>query len=364
VISPVLLFLLYVLLGFAALATFVVVRMVVLYTPIVGRVFEEKPLFMPLQVEPEPDGEPVRFQTPDGLSLAGTYFRHRAAKRTGQIVFCHEYLGNRWSALAYCNHLRDRGFDLFSFDFRNHGESQSDPVYEPLQWVSDHEVRDLRAALDYLRTRPDADPSGVALFGISRGGGAALCAAAADPSVWAVITDGAFPTRGTVVAYMHRWAEIYVGMHKYWQTRAFRGIFSRILDILGTTGLWRSQVRRHCHFPELERAVSQLSPRPWLMIHGAADVYIGLPIAHRFFERAGTPKELWVVAGAKHNRCREVDPEVYASRVVMFLEQYAPRPLAFPKTVTATAAIAELPRAMAAIPTAVPLALGAARQSP
>ncbi len=43
-----------------------------------------------------------------------------------------------------------------------------------MQWTTDHEVRDLRAALAYLRTRPDHDPAGFGLFGVSRGGTTAL----------------------------------------------------------------------------------------------------------------------------------------------------------------------------------------------
>ena len=43
-----------------------------------------------------------------------------------------------------------------------------------MHWASDREVRDLRAALAYLRTRPDRDPAGFGLFGVSRGGTTAL----------------------------------------------------------------------------------------------------------------------------------------------------------------------------------------------
>ena len=81
-------------------------------------------------------------------------------ERAGVVVFCHEFLGDRWSFQPYTDGLRDLGFDLFTFDFRNHGTSATEPGYEPLQWVSDREVRDLRAALAYLRSRPDRDPAG------------------------------------------------------------------------------------------------------------------------------------------------------------------------------------------------------------
>ena len=77
--------------------------------------------------------------------------------------------------------------------------------------------------------------------------------------------------------------------------------------------------------PSVERAVAKIAPRPWLMIHGEKDAYIGMDIAKRLFERAGEPKELWVVPKAKHNRCREVQPEAYAEHVAAFFRRFAPR---------------------------------------
>jgi len=62
-----------------------------------------------------------------------------------------------------------------------------------------------------------------------------------------------------------------------------------------------------------------------MMIHGEKDVYIGPEIAQRFFAEAGEPKELWMVPGAKHNRCRELEPDEYGERVARFVTQYGPR---------------------------------------
>ena len=61
------------------------------------------------------------------------------------------------------------------------------------------------------------------------------------------------------------------------------------------------------------------------MIHGQRDTYIGPEIARALFNHGKSPKELWLVAEAKHNRCREADPDNYAARVVGFMEQFAPR---------------------------------------
>lgn len=289
------------------------------YAPIVGRVFEETPVFAPLRVAPEPEEE-VRFQTADGFELAGTYLHTGRSRRLGVVLFCPEYLGDRWSALSYGAGLRERGFDLFTFDFRNHGGSDADPDYEPLQWVSDLELVDLRAAVSYLRSRPDADPAGLALFGVSRGGGSALCITAEDPAIWAVATDGAFPTKGTMLAYVIRWAEIFLP-----RRGLARAIPRVIYAFAGWAGRVSSQRRLGRVYPSLERAVSRIAPRPWFMIHGERDVYIGPEIATELYQHAAAPKEAWIVPGAKHNRCREADEASYQERVTRFFLRNAPR---------------------------------------
>ncbi len=301
--------------------TYVVVR----YSPIVGRIFEEKPMFLPLRVAPTEGGEDATFRTRDGLTLAGTYLKARTPTRAGVVVFCHEYLSNRWSVGPYADPLRDQGFDLFTFDFRNHGESPKDPDYSPLQWVTEHEVYDLQAALAYLRSRPDADPAGVGLFGVSRGGGTALCVAGRDPRVWGGITDGAFPTRGTMLAYIIRWAEIYVGNPVFWKAMPIC-----IFEFLGWSSRIRTEWKLKCRYSDVERGVARLAPRPWLAIHGQKDAYIGVDIARALFDRAGEPKELWIVEGAKHNRCREKNPALYLARVSSFVRRFAPRALPDP----------------------------------
>src|SRR5690242_16899352 len=105
-----------------------VVYLIIRYTPIIGRIFEEKPMFLPLRLAPTGEGEHVRFKTADGLELGGTYLPARAPGRAGVLVFCHEFLSDRWSYQPYAERLRDLGFDVFTFDFRNHGTSASDPV--------------------------------------------------------------------------------------------------------------------------------------------------------------------------------------------------------------------------------------------
>jgi pimeloyl-ACP methyl ester carboxylesterase len=296
------------------------IYLVIRYGRFITRIFEEQPLFMPLRIIPTDLGEPVTFQTEDGVVLAGSYFHRRSDERAGLLVFCHEFLSDRFSYYPYLDHLRDQGYDLFAFDFRNHGTSATDSSYTPLQWATDHEVSDLSAALDYLRARQDHDPAGFGLFGVSRGGCTALLVAAQAPDVWGVVTDGAFPTRGTMTAYILRWAEIYVTSALF---LAWAPVW--VYKFLCWVSRLQSERRLNCRFPDIETAASRLSPRPWLMIHGQKDAYIGPDIARALFEHGREPKEMWLVSGAKHNRCRECQPEAYADRVTSFLHRFGPR---------------------------------------
>jgi len=309
--------------GVPALAlAILMIYLAVRYVPKINRIFLEQPMFFPLRLTPKEKGEEVEFKSEDGVPLAGTYLKSRTAGRTGVIVFCHEFLSNRWACQAYLDSLRDLGFDIFSFDFRNHGASGKAEGYTPSQWLTNFEVGDLRSALGYLRTRPDHDTAGFALFGVSRGANAALVVAAEQADVWGVVTDGAFPTRGTMYTYIMKWAHIYI------TTPAMRNL---IPDFCYHYVSWiarlSTQRRLGCKFPDVERAVARLGPRPWLAIHGEKDTYIGPGIAKDLFDRAKEPKDLWIVAGAKHNGCQKKEPEAYAARLLDFADRYAPRRL-------------------------------------
>lgn len=290
-------------------------RVLRFYVPRISRIFQEKPFFIIPRGQPRDDAEIVRFPTSDGLTLNGCYFKTKQP-RLGVIVFGLEFGSNCWSAWQYCEHLVARGFDVFTFEARNQGESDVKPGYDPLQWVTRDDVRDTQAALAYLRGRADADPRGVGLFGISKGAGAGVIAAAADPSVICCVTDGLFGTRTTLVGYMRHWFKIY-------NTR-----FPQILipewyyHVAAWISLRQVERERHCRFPSVGRAITRLRKRPLLMIHGEQDTYIKPEMARSLFGRAGPMAEMWLVGNAKHNQALHIASEEYRQRVLRFFEQH------------------------------------------
>ncbi len=283
------------------------------YIDNVVRIFEEKPLFIIPRGQPTPDAEEVRLPAFDGLNLCGCYWRTTAPQRKGVILFGLEFGSNRWSAAPYCEFLRQAGFDIFTFEPRCQGDSDRLPGYEPLQWVTAFEVRDFESALNYLRGRPDADPRGVGLFGLSKGGGAGLLAAARAPYVRCFVTDGIFATHTTMVPYMRKWIAIY---NK--RLRVQRLLPTFVYSLIARDAVRRIQRKRHCHFPHLERLIARLAPRPLLMIHGGGDTYIKPEMARDLFDRARAPKEFWLVEGAKHNQAFHLATDEYQRRVLTF----------------------------------------------
>ncbi len=287
------------------------------YLGVVVRIFEEMPLFIIPRGQPIPGSEEVRFPTSNGLSLAGSYLKTSWPQRRGVILFGPEFGSSRWSCSGYCAELLAGGFDIFAFEFRNQGDSDSLPGYEPLQWVTGHEMDDMRAAVDYLKSRPDADPQGIGIFGVSRGGGAGIFVAAEDSYVRCIATDGAFATRTTMVPYMRKWVAIYSDRLKLqrWLPTWFYTIVARItLRHMGR--------KRGCEFPSMEKAVARIAPRPLLMVHGGSDTYIKPDIARELFALAREPKEFWLVEGAKHNQAIQVAGATYQRRIADFFHRH------------------------------------------
>ena len=159
--------------------------------------------------KPLKEGQSVEIPTDDGIRLRGTYLHSLTSHRKGVIAFCHELNGNRWSCVPYVEDLRRRGYDIFTFDFRNHGTSGRADGYDPLPWVTSFDLADVRAVIDYLTSRHDAFDDGIGLLGVSKGGTVALCATAYDPRVKTLIVDGACPTERMQIYYLRRFAKIF-----------------------------------------------------------------------------------------------------------------------------------------------------------
>jgi pimeloyl-ACP methyl ester carboxylesterase len=262
-------------------------------------------------------GEEVRFPASDGATLKGTFVPSPGRQRAPCVIFGHAFGADRHEAARATSFLPGAGFHVFAFDFRGHGESQGDDGYEPERWVTRRERDDLLAAVAYCAGRPEVAEGAVGLFGLSRGANAALCGASAHPAVRALVVESAFSTRELLKMHVKKRAPIYVELPWLW--RYFPDpLFSLVTDL--SLGAMRLLMGRR--YLSVDRAVTSLNGRPCLFIHGDRDPYIDRSLTEKLYAKAGEPKALWIVPGARHNDGLLVAPETYKERVVNFLSQH------------------------------------------
>lgn len=303
------------LLTLAGLLTWLHIYLRVKYLDNVTRIFNEKPLFIIPRGQPESDAEDLAISTPDGLKLRGCYLKARSSPRKGVILFGLEFGSNRWAAVPACADLRTAGFDVFTYEPRNQAESDRQEGFEPLQWVTDREVADCRSAIGYLKSRPDADPRGIGLYGFSKGANAGLIVAAEEPWIRCAATDGAFATYTVMVPYMRYWFSIYNPHY------VLHGLLNAwYYGLIATAAVRKIERERGLKYPDVEPALKRFR-RPLLMIHGGGDTYIKGDMAKALFAYARQPKELWIVPDAKHNQAPVVAPDEYRRKLLEFFER-------------------------------------------
>lgn len=267
------------------------------------------------------DGDRVTFRAFDNLNLCGMFLTgNHGGRPQGMILFAHEFSSDMYSCARYCRPLLQAGFDVFTFDFRGHGDSSHEPGYTPRQWATEREVSDMLGAIAHIEDwlEQQGRPVEIGLFGISRGAGAGILAAVNNPAVKAIITDGAFSSDTTLEHLMKRWAYIFAKVRFVYENHPPQ--FWRFLRWL----LFRECKRKlGCTFPSVRKALSRMRPGlPILFIHGERDSYIPVEQSQLLHELAPGPKSLWVVPKAKHNQSVIVCPEYYAHRTVGFFQEH------------------------------------------
>lgn len=268
-------------------------------------------------------GEPVSFLAYDGLPLQGMLIRACADRpRRGLIVFAHEFCADMFSCARYCRPLQEAGYDILTFDFRGHGQSECPPDYTPRQWVTDREVDDMRGAVAFaqrwLEQRGLAPEIGA--FGISRGAGAAILVAAENPGVRAIISDGGFSTDTTIEGYMKRWAYIFAKVRFVYENHP--PTFWRFLR---WAMIYFARREFKCRFPSVRKALARMPPRPILLIHGERDSYVPVEQSRRLYALAGQPKALWIAPGARHNQAVVHHPDFYRQLTIAFFDRHLAR---------------------------------------
>jgi uncharacterized protein len=121
----------------------------------------------------------VSLRTSDGLRIAGWY----VPSRNGAAVIA---FPGREGPVRHAQMLVRHGYGVLLLDRRGEGESEGD--FNARGWNGEP---DLRAAVAYLRGRPDVHGGRVGGLGLSVGGELLLQTAAREPGLRAVVSEGA-----------------------------------------------------------------------------------------------------------------------------------------------------------------------------
>jgi uncharacterized protein len=247
-----------------------------------------------------PAPEHLVLRAVDGVRLSAWFFE--APRPAPTVIVCHGHLGNKHTLLPFAQFLAPR-YNVLLLDSRGHGESEGDRTT-----VGCAERLDVHAAVDEVLRR-GRGPVGV--FGISMGAAIAILAAAEDTRIAAVLADSPFARL--------RWAVAEVA-----RVQGYPPVIAPAMAYVGCRTIARRFGYPMKAFDPIE-AVASISPRPLLLIHGADDKLVSAENSRRIFERAGEPKELWILDGLGH--CKGLDEvcDTYQRRVVSFFGRYLPQ---------------------------------------
>jgi pimeloyl-ACP methyl ester carboxylesterase len=239
------------------------------------------------------DYEDVIFETADGLTLHGWYApgRNKAA-----VMLLHGLNGNRISMLGLSKSLADSGYSVLVFDSRAHGDSEGSLVS-----YGGPEAEDVKAAVSFLRSRPDVDPERIGALGWSLGAQVAIMGAAVEPGVKAVVADGPGATAVSDWPPPETFDE--------WLYVPFDFMYYQFLPL--QTGVTEPLA--------LVDALPMLGERPLLLISSGDAIE-----KHRmeyFLSHATEPKELLIFAEASHISGWREEPEVYETSVINFFNK-------------------------------------------
>jgi fermentation-respiration switch protein FrsA (DUF1100 family) len=243
--------------------------------------------------------ERVSFESADGVRLSGWWIpaidpsqlRRPAPPPppdfgTKTVVVCHGLAANKANQLILASELVQGGYNVLIFDFRAHGESAGQVTS-----FGDLERRDVLGAVRWLRANRADESRHVYGVGASLGA-AALVAAAADESdegraIEAVALYGTYDDLQLLARD--------VGGARFWPP------FDRLVPSVGMH-VAAAQVGADLpHFRPVDQ-VTQLWPRPVMVIHGYLDPVIPFDRGERLYRLALHPKQSYWLHEGDHNR--------------------------------------------------------------
>ena len=233
--------------------------------------------------------EEVRIDASGDRTVSAWY----VPSRNGAAVLVgHGSGGSRERVLEEIRLLARHGYGVLAFDLFGNGESSGHS-----NGLGDNAQPAVDAALDYLAQRPDVNPDRIAAFGSSLGGEVLLEAAAREPGIKAVVSDGAARPEDKVEVTNPTGVE-----------RALGWLMLQTPRIIGGERA----------APSLIDLVPRIAPRPVLLISAGGDPD-ETPVNRAYRDAAGASAELYEIPEASHTSGLAARPREYEARVTSFL---------------------------------------------
>jgi len=238
--------------------------------------------------------EAVVVTTSDGLSLTGRYVPSQ--NQAAVIVYPGDW------ATAHGRLLAGSGYGVLMLDPRGYGKSEGDP--NAFGWGN---TRDIDAAVAFLEGRPDVGEGRIGGLGLSVGGEQMIEAAAENPGLAAVVSEGT-GTRSV----RETLARSDAGVGNMIMQLPYDAVLTAAVTVLSG----------HAPPPSLEKLSSQVSPRALFLIYGEKGQEAEKALAPTYFEAAREPKRIWEVPDAAHIGGLAAQPQEYRKRVIGFFNEY------------------------------------------
>ncbi|MFQ5895458.1 MAG: alpha/beta hydrolase [Nitrospinota bacterium] len=244
-----------------------------------------------------PPPEEVHFESRDGLTLAGWFFRVADGPT---VILAHGKDGSRFEMLPHADYLHRGGFSVLMFDSRHRGRSEGHEVT-----LGAKEPWDIEGAVDYLRKRPDVDPERIGVQGISLGAASGIMAAAETPNIKGVVAESAFKTISSVIDHSFTYV---VGPPRF--------PFALVSKFI-------CELRLGVDLDEVApvKVIREISPRPVFLIHDREDELLPSDSGKALYKAAREPKVLWQIPEALHGKGWQTAPKEYERRVLAFWRQ-------------------------------------------
>jgi fermentation-respiration switch protein FrsA (DUF1100 family) len=246
--------------------------------------------------------ETVEFQNNAGQLLKAWIVPAKTASAPRRTVFlCHGW-GTNKGFIFKDTHFMAEKFDLFYIDFRGCGAANTTKVKGSIGYM---ESFDADAAFDFLRERRPALLERLGIWGRSMGGAVALVQASKQPEIRSAVIEASFASYNEVIT---RW-----NAHK---------TFVPDFPLIPMTRWWiRTRIGADPESLAPIRHVDKLGDKPVFYIQGDADWLMPVSEAEKLYSLTKGPKELWIIKGADHDQCWEMDPKEYERRVLEFFDR-------------------------------------------